>query len=537
MRGNITYQHVPKWQILIVQTPTDDDVYRDIIFEPKENGYSIIKEIHPCYMPMQFPILFPRGEDDYNVDTAYRNVNMGKDGVLRKRQQLTMREYYAFRLHRRLVEGQTLFNGGRLFQQYCVDAYACIEECRLKWVRKNQEKIRAYLHCGLKDSLLKGDSSIIKGKIIVMPSSFTGGPRYMMQYYQDAIAIFRRIGVPDLFIIFTCNPKWKEITMALTPGQRPEDRPNIVARVFKLKLKHLMEVLRTKKHFGKVKGAIYTIEFRKRGLPHAHILLFLEKKDKPETPSDVNRIVTAEIPDKEKDPDGYQAVVNYMLHGPCGVLKEGSPCMKDKMCSKQYPKEFSRDTNVDKYGYPVYRRRDNGRTVVKDDIELDNTWVVPHNRDLIVQFDAHINVEVCNSRGALLKYLFKYINKGKDRVTVVIEKDPERSEDSGEEEVLIDEINNYLDCRYISGAEGCWRIFDFDIQYRDPSVERLRYHLEGEHQVIFCDTDELEDVLDIPSAKCTKFLEWFEANKRYPEARDITYADFPSEFVWDKTIK
>ncbi|XP_026398121.1 uncharacterized protein LOC113293891 [Papaver somniferum] len=249
------------------------------------------------------------------------------------------------------------------------------------------------------------------------------------------------------------------------------------------------------------------LNFRKGGCRNAHILLFLEKKDKPETPSDINRIVTAEIPDKEKDPDGCQAVVNYMLHGPCGVLKEVSPCMKDKMCSKQYPKEFSRDTNIDKYGYPIYRRRDKGRTAVKDGIELDNTWVVPHNIDLIVQFDAHINVEVCNSIGALVKYLFKYIKKGKDRVTIVIEKDPERSEDSGEEE------------------------------YRDPSVERLPYHLEGEHQVIFRDTDVLEDVLDNPSAKCTKFLEWFEANKKYQEARDITYADFPSEFVWDNTIK
>ncbi|XP_026411036.1 uncharacterized protein LOC113306299 [Papaver somniferum] len=74
---------------------------RDIIVEHKENGYTRIKEIHPCYMPMQFPLLFPYGEDG-NIDTPYRNVKIGKDGVIRKRQQLTMREYYAFRLQQRL---------------------------------------------------------------------------------------------------------------------------------------------------------------------------------------------------------------------------------------------------------------------------------------------------------------------------------------------------------------------------------------------------------------------------------------------------
>ncbi|XP_026434052.1 uncharacterized protein LOC113331572 [Papaver somniferum] len=611
---------------LIVQNPTDDDVYRDIIVEHRNNGYTRINEIHPCYMPMQFPLLFPYGEDGYTMETAYKNVKIGKDGVLMKRQQLTMREYYAFRLQHRLGEGQTLIRGGRLFQQYCVDAFACIEECRLKWVRKNQEHIRAELHSGLRDALLKGDTTRKKGKKIVLPSSYTGGPRYMMQHYQDAIAICRKIGVPDLFITFTCNPKWKEISESLThiPGQRPEDRPDIVARVFKIKLKHLMEVLRKGKHFGKVGGAIYTIEFQNRGLPHAHILLFLDKKDKPETPSDINRIVTSEIPDKENDPDGYNAVDNYMLHGPCRLLKDGSPCMKNGVCSKQYPKDFSHETNIDKYDYPVYRRRDKGRIANKNDIDLDNTWVVPHNRDLIVMFDAHINVEVCNSRGALVKYLFKYINKGKDRVSAIIEKDPNLNKDTGEEDVLIDEIKNYLDCRYISGAEACWRIFDFDIQFRNPSVERLPYHLEGEHQldyksdegyveggvlsapptinpsavdndysmvfvllsyvnrdpydnykdkhtiifrlpgnkamenslvlvinqlinnflemikffkVVFRDTDDVEDVLDNPSSNVTEFIEWFEANKKYPEARELTYADFPTEFVWDKQCK
>lgn len=158
----------------------------DIIVEHKDNGYQRINEVHPCYMPMQFPFLFLYGEDGYTTETPYRNAIVGKNGVLTKRQQLTMREYYAFKIQQRVGEGQTLIGGDCLFQQYFVDAYACIKECRLKWVRKHQEEIRDDLHYGLKDALLKGDSSIKKGKRIVLP---TGGPRYMMQHYQDAIAI------------------------------------------------------------------------------------------------------------------------------------------------------------------------------------------------------------------------------------------------------------------------------------------------------------------------------------------------------------
>ena len=43
-----------------------------------------------------------------------------------------MREYYAFRIQQRLSEGNTLISGGRLFQQFIVDAYCCIEGIRFE---------------------------------------------------------------------------------------------------------------------------------------------------------------------------------------------------------------------------------------------------------------------------------------------------------------------------------------------------------------------------------------------------------------------
>jgi len=35
-----------------------------------------------------------------------------------------------------------------------------------------------------------------------------------------------------------------------------------------------------------------------------------------------------------------------------------------------------------------------------------------------------------------------------------------------------------------------------------------------------------------PSVHSTKFLAWMEANKKYPEARILTYNQFPKKFRW-----
>lgn len=89
---------------------------------------------------------------------------------------------------------------------------------------------------------------------LVLPSSFIGGPRYMIQNYQDAMAICRWARPPDLFITFTCNPKWAEIQyfLDLIPGQKPTDTPDIVARVFKIKFDHLIKDLIQNKYFGRI---------------------------------------------------------------------------------------------------------------------------------------------------------------------------------------------------------------------------------------------------------------------------------------------
>ncbi|GBM61856.1 hypothetical protein AVEN_265503-1 [Araneus ventricosus] len=119
----------------------------------------------------------------------------------------------------------------------------------------------------------------------------------MQQNYQDAMAMVRKFGKPDLFLTFTCNPSWSEILNSMEGVQRPEDRSDIFVRVFNMKLKELLEDICKHGIFGTVLAYIYVIEFQKRGLPHAHILLTLDSESKIRTKDDIDKFVSAELPD------------------------------------------------------------------------------------------------------------------------------------------------------------------------------------------------------------------------------------------------
>ncbi|XP_057249338.1 uncharacterized protein LOC130590799 [Beta vulgaris subsp. vulgaris] len=108
--------------------------------------------------------------------------------------------------------------------------------------------------------------------------------------------------------------------------------------------------------------------------------------------------------------------------------------MVDKQCRKHFPKRFIDSTKVDDEGYPVLQARDNGSTVDKGGVHLDNRYVVPYNANCYVNIE-HINVEWCNQSRSI-KYLFKYINKGYDRVTATAYQDKQK-EGEGKD---IDEI-------------------------------------------------------------------------------------------------
>ncbi|XP_076918697.1 uncharacterized protein LOC143579202 [Bidens hawaiensis] len=271
----------------------------DIVIRHKDGRPQRISKLHQLYMPLQYPLLFVYGESGCSPRLRLHRTSSDGD------KNLTMNMYYSYQLHDRQNLYALLLRGGRLFQQYLVDAYVCIEESRLDYIRQNQSRFRTEFLQGVNDAIQRGDTNGRDiGKRMILPSSFTGGPRYMYKHYQDALAICRVHGKPQYFITSTCNVKWPEIEryIAQFPALKSQDRPDIIARVFHMKVKSLINFLRTQKTFGHVEATLYTIEFQKRGLPHCHLLLWVAESQKIRNAEQLDNFICAEIPDPVTEP-------------------------------------------------------------------------------------------------------------------------------------------------------------------------------------------------------------------------------------------
>ncbi|KAM0852916.1 hypothetical protein ACQ4PT_051439 [Festuca glaucescens] len=224
---------------------------------------------------------------------------------------------------------------------------------------------------------------------------------------------------------------------------------------------------------------LYTVEFQKRGLLHAHILIWLKRSDTEVSMTFIDSFVSAEIPDPNEDPLGYILVSEFMMHGPCGDLNDKCVCMKDEKCSKHFPKDFQQETVLDKDGYALYMRRDNGRRVFKNGKWLNNQWVVPYNLAMLKKYQGHMNVEWCN-KAIVMKYLFKYVTKGPDFSKVYLQRIRGKGVHvDSDGRPLVNEVYEYLESRYICEYDAFWRIYGFTIHGKTPSVERLPVHLPG----------------------------------------------------------
>jgi hypothetical protein len=449
-----------------------------------------------------------------------------------KRNKVTQLQFYSYRLAAR-VAFSPVFHGGKLFQQYIVDSYVRTEAARLEFIRRNQSNLRVELYQGLMDHLQSQaeQQNLNPGKVFILPSSFHGSPRAMQQNYQDAMAIVAKHGKPDLFLTFTCNPRCKDILDNLPQGQRPDHRPDIVARVFQLHLKELLLDI-TKRHvLGKPVAHLHVIEFQKRGLPHAHMLIMLSAQCQINTPGEIDHLICAEIPDPVNEPDLHAVVKSTMVHGPCGCLNKSSVCMVDGKCSKDFPKDFRESTAFALNGYPHYRRRDNGRTIAVGSHEVDNRWIVPYNPYLTQKFNAHINIEACTTIKSV-KYLFKYVYKGHDCANIKV---------TAKNELTHDEIETFLDARYVSAPEAFWRLSEYRLHDKSHTIIRLPLHLPRQQPVYFT-TGEHEAALEearnhVPGPKSFLDLRTFEGQTvtTYKEAcmiRDLLTDDTE----WDRCL-
>ena len=96
----------------------------------------------------------------------------------------------------------------------------------------------------------KKDERVNICKMIILPFSFSGSPQYLHMKYQDSIAMVLEYIKPDHFIIFICNPQWNEITYNISKYQSVKQRPDLVAREFRLKYKDLIRDIVVRQIFG-----------------------------------------------------------------------------------------------------------------------------------------------------------------------------------------------------------------------------------------------------------------------------------------------
>ncbi|KAM0918645.1 hypothetical protein ACQ4PT_008729 [Festuca glaucescens] len=352
---------------LIVGDLTPEINRFDVVAETHSHELRQVSSLNPSLMALQYPLLFPYGDKGFHLGIKYvinrscsaghsapRHVSVPSSSIVldestsSSRDEVSMLEYYSYYFHYRRNEPNPYTCCGRLSQQIIVNAYSCVEASRLAYHFWNQEALRSETYQGITDAVGEGSST---GKNLgvqyILHSSFTGGPRYMVQNYHDGMAITRVHGAPDLFVTFTCNPKWQEISdaLAMEPHQCASDRPDIVTRVFRMKYNEFLAAVKSGELFGPIKAYLYVVEFQKRGLPHTHTLIWLKRNTKEPSSSLIDSFVSAELPDPEKDPLGYVLVDEFMVHGPC-----------------------------DDKGFPVYHRRDDGRFVLrnKGTVELTN---------------------------------------------------------------------------------------------------------------------------------------------------------------------
>lgn len=162
---------------------------------------------------------------------------------------------------------------------------------------------------------------------------------------------------------------------------------------------------------------------------------------------------------------------------------------------------------------------------------------MPHNLLLLKRYQAHINVEFVN-KSRLLKYLCKYVNKGADKAKIIFERIKRNEEPPTNEETKdIDEIKEYLDCRYICEQDALWRLLGYEIHYHWSPVERFPVHLPLMNLVGLKKDTKLQTIIKDPKNQKAMLTEWFEANKQNEDARQLTYCEFPRRWRWDKTNK
>jgi hypothetical protein len=413
----------------------------------------------------------------------------------------------------------------------------------------------------------------------------------------------------------TTNSHWPEIQRELLPGEKWENRPDLVSRVYRMKLLMLLDLIQNKNVFGQPAVVVGVTEYQKCSLPHCHILVCLEQK--LDTPAQYDSVVCAELPCEVDAPELNALVLKHMIHKPCTTdtlcacrkgAEDDRGVAPTTACQKHFPKEHRITTGIadDVDAYPQYRRREpvavlranidscwhdvteapdhtddtpkfqykaqNGQQtgvpanrvakhtrgvgVTPKKTRVTNQWVVPYNPALLMLLNCHVNVEVTSSINCV-KYLFKYVYKGNDRI---IYKLREALSAGGEE----NKVQEYRAARILTGCESYFCIrFPNQRFYMWPKVIALEVHTEETMPVHIKEgdldhdgdmADAIDAALEDPTrTKLTQYMAYCAAHRdgrcsgycaateacREPNAdapsircNELTYEQFPRHYRW-----
>ncbi|XP_074290999.1 uncharacterized protein LOC141617736 [Silene latifolia] len=314
------------------------------------------------------------------------------------------------------------------------------------------------------DDLLESEE---QGRIFILPASFIGCDPDFRRRYLSSMTLVQRYGKPDIFLTITCNPRWAEIERELLPFEEAKIRP----------------------------------------------------------PDQYDEYIYAELPDSAENPHLFSVVVRHMMDGPCGRDNPTNPCMRDGWCKNHYPREFTDTTTNGRDSYPIYRRRHRGLEVTVRGSQLNNRWVIPYNPFLLGKYECHLNVEICSTIKAI-KYMYKYVYKGHDRISFAV------TDPSGSGQESFDEITAYQSTRWISPPEAAWRIFGFHLNEIHPNIVPLQVHLPNMQTVSFQPWENLENVLDDEAYNRTMLTTFFQQNETDTFSQTLLYSQLPAYYVW-----
>ncbi|UYV82493.1 hypothetical protein LAZ67_21002525 [Cordylochernes scorpioides] len=156
----------------------------------------------------------------------------------------------------------------------------------------------------------------------------------------------------------------------------------------------------------------------------------------------------------------------------------------------------------------------------REEVAIDNRWVVPYSPLLSKMFCAHINVENCSSVKAI-KYICKYVNKGSDQAIINL-----RREGRGPDPQ--NEVRMYQCARYISSNEAVWRLLSFPLHQRHPAVIHLAVHLENGERIYFNQNTLAHRMRNPPRTTLTAFFSLCQTDSF---ARTLLYPDVPQYYT------